>query len=360
MSVRQKTVLLRVFGCACLILLLAPLTKAQTSIPREKVYVEMRATGFGGSAYVIGFAATDILNKKSTWVRGSVLESSGTPENSRVVGKDPAKRRRSFFTCGYDVYLMLQKGEPPFDKDRELYHYKDLMVMIHDQNLIQVPITLNPNIKTLADLKNKRVATWPKGTSKFINCYQAISGAGEDVVNSINWQFTAYGGYEDLVLGKVDAAWSFWPERTRGVFSTNPETQELMASTKISFVTATPEMRKKSLELFGEAAGGTFKIRAGQYAPGVPSHDIYGLATPMAFLVYADMPKEVVYEIVKTLTENHQMFKEYHPAGESWVPENLGAYPADKRDWHPGVRKYFDEKGIRYGKEYFYELYPMK
>jgi TRAP transporter TAXI family solute receptor len=341
----------------CLVFLVANLAAAQTASPPKKIYrVEMRATTFGGSSYILGFAASDIFNKKSAWVRGSVIESTGTPENIKITGQDQRRRKRTFFTLAAEMFEKARNGEPPFDKKAE--SYKDLMIMINEQKLAAMIITLDPDIKTLADLKGKRVATWPRGTTKYDQTYKLIAGAGKDVVDSIKWQYTGYAGYDDMILGKSDAAYSFCPERGRGHYTTVPKLKELMSKRKVYFVTATPKMRQMSRELFGDAYGATLRIPAGELAPGVPGKDIICFNVVLAWGIYPDVPDDVVYEIVKTLDENHAMFPQYHSAGKSWVPENYGTYPAAKEYWHPGARKYYDEKGIKYGTEYFFKMYP--
>ena len=74
--------------------------------------------------------------------------------------------------------------------------------------------------------------------------------------------------------------------------------------------------------------------------------------------IYPDFPDDVAYEIVKTLDENHTMFKDYHNAGKNIDPTTYGLYPVAKDKFHPGARKYYDEKGIKYGRDYFFKLFP--
>lgn len=325
---------------------------------RKPVHVEVRTTTFGGSGYILGFGATDILNKKSSWVRGSVLESSGTPENIKTVGQDPKKRKRTFFTTSYEMFERAKKGLPPFQEKSALY--KDLKVLINEQKLVAYLITLDPNIRTLDQLRGKRVATWPKGTTKYHLTYNLIAGAGKDVADSIDWRFTGYGGYSDMLVGKVDAAISFSPERGKNVFTTIPKLKELMTKHRIYFVSATPEQRRKSAELFGDAYGASMTLPANSFGKGIPRHDVLGFAIIIAWCVYPEMPNDVAYEIVKTLYENYGMMKEYHSAGKAWFPENFGTYPAAKEDYHPGARKFYDEMKIGYGREYYLKVYGKK
>jgi len=65
-----------------------------------------------------------------------------------------------------------------------------------------------------------------------------------------------------------------------------------------------------------------------------------------------------MYEVIKTLVEHQEMFKDYHPIGATYMPVKHGLLPIDEEYWHPGARKYYDEKGIGYGVDYFSEIYP--
>ncbi len=343
--------------CAATVGMAGPYT-ADAAKAKKPTRVEIRTTTFGGSGYILGFGATDILNKKSGWVRGSVLESSGTPENIKIVGQDPKKRKRTFFTTSFEMFERAQKGQSPFEDKSELY--KNLKVLINEQKLVAYLITLDPNIKTLDQLRGKRVATWPKGTTKFHLTHNLIAGAGKDVADSIKWQFTGYGGYSDMLVGKVDAALAFSPERGRNVFTTVPKMKALMTKRRVYFVSATPAQRKKSAELFGDAYGASMTLPANSFGKDIPREDVLGFAIIIAWSAYPEMPDKVAYEIIKTLHENYGMMKEYHSAGKAWFPENFGTYPASKEAYHPGARKYYDEKGIHYGREYYLGVYGKK
>jgi uncharacterized protein len=326
---------------------------------KKKFYrVEARTTTFGGSSYILGFAACDLLNKYSDSVRGSVLESTGTPENIKLVGLSAKKRKRTFFTITAEMFEKARKGLPPYAKNAD--KFKDLMVMAYQQSLAGVIITLDPKIKTLADLKGKRVATWPKGTTKFDLTYTLVAGAGKDVVDSVKWQFTGYAGYNDMILGKVDAAFSFLPERGPRVYTTVPKLKELMSKRQVYFVTATGDMRKASAKLFGAAYGATATVPVGALGKGIPRQKIMGWNILLGWGVYPEMPEKVVYEILKVMDAHGGLMKTYHSAGKNWTADHYGAFPATKDQWHPGARKFYEEKKIPYGDKYFLKVYPME
>ena len=331
----------------------------EQAVAAKKIYrVEFRTTTFGGSSYILGFGMADILNKKSDWIKGSVLESSGTPENIKIVGQDAKKRKRTIFTMVPEMWDKARKGLPPFEENPGLY--KKLMIMMSQQKLAATFITLDPKIKTLADLKGKRVATWPKGTTKFDESEKLLAGAGKDVLNSIHWQYTGYAGYDDLIIGKTDAAYTFCPERGKGKYATIPKLKELMSKRKVYFVTATSEMREKTRKEYGDVYGATLKIPENSFGKGTPNRDIVCMNLVLGWGVYADFPEDVLYDIIKVLDDNHSMLGDYHPAGKYWNRQTYGAYPVPKEYFHPAARKYFDEHGIKYGVDYFFEEYPIK
>ncbi|MEW5912894.1 MAG: TAXI family TRAP transporter solute-binding subunit [Thermodesulfobacteriota bacterium] len=342
--------------CLALTLGLGTLS-APAAETRKTVRVEARTTTFGGSSYILGFGMCDLLNKYSPWLRGSVLESTGTPENIKMVGLSPAKRTRTFFTCAAEMFAAAKAGRPPFDQQAD--KFKDLMIMANQQEMAGVMITLDPALRTLADLKGKRVATWPRGTTKFDMTYKLIGGAGKAVLDSIKWQFTGYAGYNDMLLGKTDAAYAFLPEQALGRYTTVPKLKELMSKHRVYFVTATPAMRRLSGQLYGPVYGATAVIKKGSLGQDQPRQDVAGFNIVLAWAVYPQMPAEVVYEILKVTTTHGEQMKTYHSAGRGWVRDKWGAYPAPKKDWHPGARKFFEDQGIPYGQQHYDKLYPV-
>ncbi len=351
---------LMALAAACLLALttawLAAPTPGQAAPPLYRV--DARTTTFGGSSYILGFGMCDLLNKHSSWVRGSVLESTGTPENIKVVGLDPGKRARTFFTCSAEMFEKAKKGEAPFNHDPA--KFKDIMIMSYQQALAVSIITLDPKLKTLADLKGKRVATWPRGTTKYDMTYKLIGGAGKEVLDSIKWQYTGYAGYNDMILGKTDAAVAFCPEMESGVYVTVPKLKELMSKRTVYFVTATPAMRKLSAKLYGDTYGITAVMKKGVLGNGAPNQNVMGFNIILAWAVYPEMPADVVYEILKVTTTYAKDLKTYHSAGKGWIPAKFGAYPAPQQYWHPGAVKFFEEHKIPYGLKYFDKLYPME
>ncbi|MFC2013919.1 TAXI family TRAP transporter solute-binding subunit [Chloroflexota bacterium] len=333
---------------------------APAPTPAQKILrTEVRTTSFGGSSYVLGFAGSDILNKKSAWIRCSALESTGSIENIKIVGDDAKKRARSFFITTGKEFVKARAGVDQYKENPQAY--QDIMMLLATTRVGYPFLTLDPNIKNIADLKGKRVAVFPKGTSKYLEAYNTLAGAGQDVVDSIKFQYTGYGGVDDMILGKTDAVPMSVIEGKKDRFHTIPVMKELMAKKpELYIVGCTPEQRLRSKELFGEIWGASFTILPDNFAPGIPDEPRLCSAVVLGWAIYPDVPEDVVYEIVRTLYENRNMFPEYHPGGVGLADGYFGLFPMAKKYWHPGARKYYDEMGIGYGTEYFYEEYPLK
>lgn len=329
-------------------------TSGGTALAQKPHHIEIRGAQFGGSSYVMAFAASDILNKKSSWIRAASLESVGAGQESiKVVGADPKKRARTVLMADYDMFTFAREGKSPFNEKPELY--KDLMVMRAEQRIAHGYLTLDPNIRNIADLKGKRVNTWPKGTLKNLIINNAIGGAGEEVLKTIKWQPSSFEGYDDLLLGKTDAVFGFFSEMGDGKFIAPPALLELskQAKGKLHLIGFTPEQRTLSGKVYGENWGRSIVIPANSIEPGMPPEDLLTTVVILSWSVYPEIPEDVVYEIVKVLDENSSMFAGYHPLGASLKTEFSGLFPAPKQLWHPGARKYFEQKNIPYGEQYW-------
>lgn len=325
----------------------------------QKIYrTEVRTTGFGGICYVMGFATSDILNKKSAWVRCAPLESTGSAENIKVVGHDPKKRKRTFFTTGYGMYLRALAGESPVGDKPELY--KDLMPIRATEKIAVAMYTFDPAIKTVKDLKGKRVGTWGKGTMKFLET-QAYVGY-KDVMDTIKWEHSGYQSYDGMILGTVDVVFAFAAEVSLHKYAPVPKLKELIAKgKKLYVVSRTPESIKISQKVYGKAVSTPLPLRPNAIASGLPeTGGRVAYLNPIAYSAYSELPEDVVYEILKVTTENWEMYKDYHPSGPAWVPENMGLFPAPKERWHPAARKFYEKRGIDYGLDHFNKVYAPK
>jgi len=209
----------------------------------------------------MGFAASDILNKYSSWVRASVLESTGSLESISIVGEDPAKRKRTIFLNIWNDWDKMTHDIAPYDQFPG--YGADIRAVMSDQNYPLGLITLDPNIRTIDDLRGKRVSVFPRGSTKSDQMIWLVDTAGGDIVESIDWQYTAYEGYDDMIMGKVDAATAFVTEMIPGQkYTAPPKLAEVMSKKKVYFITRTWEQVRRGEELYGPMVGWATPIRS--------------------------------------------------------------------------------------------------
>jgi hypothetical protein len=307
------------------------------------VHVEIRTADFGAMQYILGFALADILNKKHSWIRASAVETFGSVDNVKTVGADEKKRARTIFLLNPYIGELAQKGSKPFDKA-----YPDLRMVMSNSVMGDTFLTLDPEIKSYQDLAGKRINPGPKGQAKSTVAQQLVKSAGMgDQVKWTHMGITA--GKNALMDGTVDAIWVFINNFGPGVWNSPPYVEEILAQRKAYFIPVTDEQLQKNRETYGAGISIKTVMPANALAQGVPPEDLTMRALVNGWGAYKDFPEDVMYEIVKTIDENHKMFTDYHPAGGVINPDNYGIIPWSENQWHPGAIKYYKEKGIKFG-----------
>ena len=84
-------------------------------------------------------------------------------------------------------------------------------------------------------------------------------------------------------------------------------------------------------------------IPAGMYTG--TDEDIETFGVKATFVSSADVPDEVVYQLIKAVFENFDDFKELHPAFANLKKEEM-VTQALSAPLHPGAEKYYKEAGL--------------
>ena len=189
-------------------------------------------------------------------------------------------------------------------------------------------------IKSLADLKGKRVAVAKRGSSGNRRAYQLLSvyGIGEK-------DFTpSYIGDEQaskaLIDGRIDASVDF-------VAAQDPAVASLSTTHDIRLLEMEPDKAaaiRKKYPYFAPMIipGGTYR--------GIPK-DVGAFGVPGQYMVLDRVPEDVVYQAVKVLVENIEELKKIHKAfGRVQAHPEIESITTHKL--HPGALRYYKEKGI--------------
>jgi TRAP transporter TAXI family solute receptor len=73
--------------------------------------------------------------------------------------------------------------------------------------------------------------------------------------------------------------------------------------------------------------------------------DVETFGVRATFVTSADVPEEVVYQVVKAVFDNFEDFKKLHPAFATLEKEEL-VTAALSAPLHPGAEKYYKEAGL--------------
>jgi TRAP transporter TAXI family solute receptor len=203
---------------------------------------------------------------------------------------------------------------------------------------VGIAVRKDSDIKTVADLKGKRMATGWQGFQQGIPLFNAmlategLSLDDADPVPATNLLRAA----DDFKAGKTDAF----------MFAVGaPKVAEIDS--------AVGGIRWLPLDDSPEAQARMAAVRPEYHvAKQVPLPHLVGLDGPTNLMEYyivlltnKDVPDDVVYETVKALYNNKDGLVAGHPSFNAFTPEGM----ADKQpgmEYHPGAVKFFKEAGI--------------
>lgn len=278
--------------------------------------------GTGGGNYVVGAAMSSVLNKFLPGVKTTAEATAGTVENIRRVQN---KEMLVGFATGDSAYYAM-RGEREFNKQ-----YPDLRGMFRGQDSIYLLLARKDSgIKTMADLKGKRVSIGPRGGG--------LSAAATLVFKAFGLELSdfkpAYLSYSETATGLQDNTLDAGYLVASG--SSAKEVTQAVDVIAIAFDPATIEKLTKEYPFFatGTIPGGIYR---GIDQP-VPTWN-----TPLNIITHKDADPKLIYDITKTLFTHQKEMLEVTPLGSTFTPDQ-GA-KAVSIPFHPGAEKFFKEAG---------------
>jgi len=280
------------------------------------------------SAHRITFGLTEFLRRDSTWLRGTLLEGSAIA-NLKLL-QQPDQRPTAVSAAIGTVLSDQQRGKPPF---KTPYEFKVIVVLNHVAPTIA---TLNPNIKSMADLKGKTVAIpYRKGPhEQLMNAMFEFRGIKPDEWKPVPGYFGK--AKDDLLAGTIDAGWQSFTYTKKPVAGTD----ELMTRKDTYFINWTDEEFKYATEKLGYTIR-HFKI------PKTSDPRMKGDASCILDFIalYADvkLPDDVAYEIARVYHKNVKNFVKYEPSTAYYTSETIVDTGMPLDTFHPGALKYYKE-----------------
>ena len=194
-------------------------------------------------------------------------------------------------------------------------------------------VTMDPEIKSVADLKGKSVSIGAPGSGVYFNAIDVLTAAGL-TESDIKAQYQSFADSADALKdGKIDAAFIVAGAPT-------PAITELCTTNSAYLVPidgAVADALMAACPFYT-----TFKIPAGTYAG--QTEDVTTVTVKATLIVSASASEEDVYKLTAAIFDNIDAITAENAKGAELSIEN--ATSGMTAPFHAGAAKYFAEKGV--------------
>jgi uncharacterized protein len=284
--------------------------------------------GTGGVYYPMGGGLAAVLSKKVPGMSATAEVTGGSVDNLKLIGSGKP----------YMAFTMADAAKDAMDgKDKfsgRKVDVKTLLVLYPSR--MHVVTTEASGIKTMKDLKGKRVSTGSPGSATEVMAFRLLEAAGLDKDKDVRRERLGVAESVNAVKDrKIDAF--FWggglPTAAVTDLANTPGTKIVM----IDHADAVDSMNKKYGNLYfrNTIPKSTYSGMAG---------DSKNASVMNILVVNGQMPEEEAYKITKAVFDNKEELVRTHREYESVKLENQKT-DATPLPFHPGALKYFKEKG---------------
>lgn len=277
--------------------------------------------------YAFGGHVAKHATENAGYLEVLALEGVGSQENCRQLQLNNVE----LALCQSDVMIRAYEGSGEFAGEGGKVENFTVVGALY-QETMQI-VTLDPAVKTVADLKGRRISVGADGTGKDSNVVDVLEACGltaQDVT-------MVYQGVDESVdalkKGEVDAVFAVTDLPCRALAE--------LAATRTTYVIGLEEACVAQL-LQKNPCYTRALIPAATYH--TQSQDAATIAITVALLVRNDVPEESVYALTANLFERGTELAETYPLCGMLGAEfgaSVTAVP-----YHSGAARYFTEKGI--------------
>ena len=286
----------------------------------------MGTGGTGGTYYAFGGVLSQYI-KNNAGFDCVPLPTDGSKAN--IQGIDAGEYQLG--TVQSDVMAYAWQGTNSFAKDGKIDSFRVIGGLYAEA--VQL-ITVDPEIKTVADLAGKKVSIGAPASGVYFNAIDVLAAVGL-TENDIQAQYQSFNdSAESLKDGRIDAAFVVAGAPT-------PAVMELMTTNQNARLV--PIDGEVSATIMASCPYYTeYKIPAGTYNG--QAEDVTTITVKATLIVSADLDEDTVYAITKAIFDNAADIAKEHAKGAELSIEN--ATSGMTAPFHKGAAKYFAEKGV--------------
>jgi len=301
-------------------------TLGVSSAARAEQFVNVLTGGTSGVYYPLGVALGNVIGKAMPDVKTSVQSTKASVENLNLL---QAGRGEIAFTLG-DSLSDAWKGNAEVGFKAPLKKLRGVAAIY--PNYIQIVARADAGIKTIADLKGKKISVGAPKSGTELNARAVLGAAGIAYSDFSKVEYLPFGESVELMKNRqLDVTLQ---SAGLGVASL----RDLATSVDIVVVAIPADVVKK----VGDPAYIAATIPANTYKG--QTADVATAAVQNFLVTHEGVPTDVVYGMTKALWTNLDQLVAAHAAAKAIQLKNaLNGMPVPL---HPGAEKYYKEVGL--------------
>ncbi len=310
---------IRTFGAAAL-------AGALSMSAQASDYINILTGGTSGVYYPMGVALSKIYNDQIDGAKTSVQSTKASVENLNLI---QIGRGELGFALGDSVNSAWQ-GDKDAGFPQKLDKLRGLTAIY--PNYIQIVASRESAIRSLADLKGKRVSVGAPRSGTELNARRVFGAAGLSYDDFSRVEYLPFGQSVELIKNRqIDATLQ---SAGLGVASI----RDLSTAVDITIVPVSAEVAKA----LNNPAYISTTIPAGTYEG--QDADVSTVAVVNFLVTSTNVSDDAAYQMARQLFENRDRLEAAHAAGRQIKLENaLNGMPVPL---HPGAERYYREVGL--------------
>ena len=303
----------------------AALPFSRLALAQQK-FINVLTGGQSGVYYPMGVALSQIYGKALPAAKVTVQATKASAENLNLL---QAGRGEVAFALA-DSLSDAWKGDKEAGFAAPLKKLRALAGIY--SNYIQIVANADAGIKTMADLKGKRISVGAPKSGTELNARAILKAAGLAYSDFAKVEYLAFGESVDQLKTRQ------WDVTRQSAGLGVSSIRDLATAVKIIVVPVSADIVAK----VGDAAYQAATIPANTYDG--QTTDVPTVAIRNFLVTHTGVSDEDVYQMTKSMYENLPSMVAAHNAAKAIQPET--AMQGTTVPFHPGAEKYYREAGI--------------
>ena len=286
--------------------------------------------GTGGVYYPMGGGLASVLSSKVPGMSATAEVTGGSVDNLNLVGTGKSYVGFSMADAAKDAQI----GEGKFTNKK--IDLRTLLILY--PNLMHVVTVESTGVKSMKDLKGKRISTGAPGSATEVMAFRLLEAAGLDKDKDVKRERLSVAESVNAVKDrKIDAF--FWVGGLPTAAVTDLANSPGMKIVMVDTTEEVPIMNKKYGNLYFPTV-----IPKATYSGMAKDNKVAAVANIL--VVNANMPDAEAYKIVKAVFDNKLELVRTHQEYMNVTLENQ-KQKSTPIEFHSGALKYFKEKNVK-------------